>query len=88
MPVGANGDGVYYLNLAAAGSVLVVGSEHEADAIVTAWMATLAAAYPPESLALLPNDGATTRLGRLASLPHVRMVSEEAPTPSCLPLRY
>jgi DNA-binding SARP family transcriptional activator/LysM repeat protein len=82
VPVGANGDGVYYLNIAAAGSVLVVGSEHETDAIVAAWLATLAAAYPPESLAFLPNDDASTRLGGLASLPHVRMVSEGSPSRS------
>jgi nucleoid-associated protein YgaU/DNA-binding SARP family transcriptional activator len=78
VPVGANGDGVYYLNLAAVGSVLVVGSELEADAVVSAWLATLAAAYPPEHLAFLPNDEAACKLGGLASLPHVRMVSEES----------
>ncbi|MDP2949751.1 MAG: LysM peptidoglycan-binding domain-containing protein [Chloroflexota bacterium] len=78
VPVGANSEGVHYLNLAAVGSVLVVGSEHEAYALVSAWLATLAAAYPPQRLAFLPNGEATLRLGDLASLPHVRMVSEES----------
>jgi len=82
VPVGANGDGVHYLNLAAVGSVLIVGSEHEAYAVVSAWLATLAAAYPPERLVFLPNDQAALRLGSLASLPHVRMVSEESPSRS------
>jgi nucleoid-associated protein YgaU/DNA-binding SARP family transcriptional activator len=82
VPVGANGDGVHYLNLGAVGSVLIVGSEHEAYAVVSAWLATLAAAYPPQCLAFLPNGEAIHKLGGLASLPHMRMADEHLPSRS------
>jgi DNA-binding SARP family transcriptional activator len=82
VPVGANGDGVHYLNLGAVGSVLIVGSEHEAYAVVSAWLATLAAAHPPQCLAFLPNGEAIHKLGELASLPHMRMGDEHSPSPS------
>jgi DNA-binding SARP family transcriptional activator len=82
VPVGANGDGVHYLNLGAVGSVLIVGSEHEAYAVVSAWLATLAAAYPPQCLAFLTNGEAIHKLGGLASLPHMRMADEHLPSRS------
>ncbi|MDO8613908.1 MAG: LysM peptidoglycan-binding domain-containing protein, partial [Dehalococcoidia bacterium] len=78
VPVGAAENGVYYLNLAAAGTAIVVGSRHEAGKLLSAWLASLAAVYPPEHLAFLPAGGAASHLGDAASLPHFVMPAGES----------
>ncbi len=70
MPVGASERGLYYLNLAAAGSVAVAGAEHETRQLLSAWLATLAAVYGPEELAFLPAGRAVAQMRELAALPH------------------
>jgi nucleoid-associated protein YgaU/DNA-binding SARP family transcriptional activator len=70
VPVGASESGLYYLNLAAAGSVAVGGTEHETRQLLSAWLGTLAAVHGPEELALLSAGDAMTQLRELAALPH------------------
>ncbi|MDI6857198.1 MAG: LysM peptidoglycan-binding domain-containing protein [Dehalococcoidia bacterium] len=70
VPIGAADSGLYYLNLAAAGSVAVAGTEHETRQLLSAWLGTLAVVHGPEELALLPAGSAMTQLRELAALPH------------------
>jgi DNA-binding SARP family transcriptional activator len=52
VPVGA-GNGVYYLNLAAVGSVLLAGDPHDTGQVASAWTATLSATHRSDELAIL-----------------------------------
>ena len=76
VPVGADEQSVIYLNLAAAGSVVVVGTRQQTCGLVSSWVATLAATHPPESVMLLPTVEAAAQLGEVSSLPHVCMIGE------------
>jgi DNA-binding SARP family transcriptional activator len=77
VPAGAADNGVYYLNLAAAGSAIVVGSPHEAGKILSAWLATLAALYPPERVAFLAARGLNSLVGDATSLPHFAIPAQD-----------
>jgi DNA-binding SARP family transcriptional activator len=70
VPAGASESGLYYLNLAAAASAAVVGTEHETGQLLSAWLGTLAAVHGPEELALLAAGSAVPQLRELAALPH------------------
>ncbi len=52
LPVGATEDGIYYLNLTAAGSVLLTGGEIEASQAISSWVSSLSTLHPPEQLSL------------------------------------
>lgn len=77
VPVGAADSGLFYLNLATAGSVALVGTEHETRQLLSAWVGTLAAVHGPEELALLHAGGAVTQLRELAALPHFGAGAEQ-----------
>ncbi len=53
VPAGAAQNGIHYLNLAAAGSVLLTGSELETSQMTSSWLSTLSTLRPPEQLAFL-----------------------------------
>lgn len=71
VPVGAADNSVYYLNLAAAGSAMVVGTSNETRQLLSAWLATMAAIYRPDELAFLPAGTVAAHLGELTRLPHL-----------------
>ena len=70
VPVGAADNGVHYLNLATAGTAMVVGSQHESRQLLSAWLATMAAICGPDELAFLPAGTVAAHLGELTRLPH------------------
>ena len=76
VPVGAADGGVHYLNLAAAGSAIAVGSPHETGQMMSAWLATLAAMCRPDELTFLPAGTVAAHLGELTRLPHFQMSDE------------
>ncbi|MBE7518361.1 MAG: LysM peptidoglycan-binding domain-containing protein [Thermoflexaceae bacterium] len=57
VPVGASDSGIHYLNLAAAGSVFVVGGRMEGRDLVTSWFTTLDSLHPGGTVAVVA-DGA------------------------------
>ena len=65
VPVGADEGGIVYLNLAAAGSVAVAGSESERRQLLRSWLATLTTTHAPQQLALRI-DAAVDRAARRA----------------------
>lgn len=77
VPVGADAEGVHYLNLAAAASTVVVGSRQQTCDLLSSWVATLGATHSPERLMLLPTTEAAAQIGQL-SQPHVHMVNQTA----------
>ncbi|MCJ7490695.1 MAG: hypothetical protein MUP15_00810, partial [Dehalococcoidia bacterium] len=76
VPVGAADGGVHYLNLAATGSAIAVGSPHETGQMMSAWLATLAAMCQPDELTFLPAGTVAAHLGELTRLPHFQMSDE------------
>ncbi|MCZ7576323.1 MAG: hypothetical protein M5U18_04435 [Dehalococcoidia bacterium] len=46
VPIGASDSGIYYLNLATVGSVLVAGGRLEARELLTSWFTTLDSLHP------------------------------------------
>src|SRR5690606_18546229 len=52
VPVGANDDGIVYLDLATAGVTSVVGDPSRRRTMLGAWLATLRAAHGPDSIAV------------------------------------
>jgi len=70
VPVGSADNAVYYLNLAATGSALVVGSQHETRQVLSAWVTTLTAICRPEAVVFLLTADVAIDLGELTRLPH------------------
>lgn len=58
VPVGASDSGIHYLNLAAAGSVLVVGGRLEGRDLITSWFATLDSLLPEGTVAVVADEAA------------------------------
>ncbi|MDI6872308.1 MAG: LysM peptidoglycan-binding domain-containing protein [Bacillota bacterium] len=73
VPVGAADNAVHYLNLAAAGSAMVVGRQHETEQLLSAWLTTLAAICRPDELAFVPAGTVAADLGEMTRLPHFGM---------------
>ncbi len=72
VPVGAAADEVVYLNLEAAGSVTVTGSDGEQRALLRSWLRTLSTLRAPDELSLRTDVGAARLLdGEEAALPHL-----------------
>jgi len=76
VPVGAADNGVHYLNLATAGTAMVVGSQHESRQLLSTWLATMAAICGPDELAFLPAGAVAAHLGELTRLPHFAVDSD------------
>jgi DNA-binding SARP family transcriptional activator len=68
VPAGATDRSVYYLNLGGIGSALLVGRAPDCRKLVSTWVATLAASYPPEEVALLTAGTAASELGNPIAL--------------------
>ncbi|MCC6178017.1 MAG: LysM peptidoglycan-binding domain-containing protein [Chloroflexi bacterium] len=58
VPVGASDSGIHYLNLAAAGSVLVVGGRLEGRDLLTSWFTTLDSLHPEGTVAIVADEAA------------------------------
>ncbi len=58
VPVGASDSGIHYLNLAAAGSVLVVGGRLEGRDLITSWFAALDSLHPEGTVAVVADKAA------------------------------
>ena len=58
VPVGASDNGIHYLNLAAAGSVLVVAGRLEGRDLITSWFAALDSLHPEGTVAVVADESA------------------------------
>ncbi|MBE7518478.1 MAG: LysM peptidoglycan-binding domain-containing protein [Thermoflexaceae bacterium] len=56
VPVGASDSGIHYLNLAAVGSVLVVGGRLEGRDLLTSWFATLDSLHPEGTVTAVADE--------------------------------
>lgn len=56
VPVGASDSGIYYLNLAAVGSVLVAGGRLEARELLTSWFTTLDSLHPEGTVTVVADE--------------------------------
>ncbi len=63
VPVGASDSGIHYLNLAAAGSVLVVGGRLEGRDLLMSWFATLDSLHPEGTVTAVADEAAWDPLG-------------------------
>lgn len=63
VPVGASDSGIFYLNLAAVGSVLVVGGRLEGRDLLTSWFATLDSLHPEGTVTAVADEAAEDPLG-------------------------
>ncbi len=62
VPVGASDSGIHYLNLAAVGSVLVVGGRLEGRDLLTSWFATLDSLHPEGTVTAVADEAAADPL--------------------------
>ncbi|MCL4239739.1 MAG: LysM peptidoglycan-binding domain-containing protein [Dehalococcoidia bacterium] len=62
VPVGASDSGIHYLNLAAVGSVLVVGGRLEGRDLLTSWFATLDSLHPEGTITAVADEAAGASL--------------------------
>ncbi len=58
VPVGASDSGIHYLNLAAVGSVLVVGGRLEGRDLLTSWLTTLDSLHPEGTVTAVADQAA------------------------------
>ena len=70
VPVGADGSGVVYLDLAACGEVVLAGSGSERRRMLRSWVATLASTHAPQELALRMDAATAEQLGEGPAPPH------------------
>ena len=70
VPVGADTEGIVYLNLAAAGSVAVAGTAGERRALLRSWLATLATTCSANELSFRVDSQAAQLLDADTGLPH------------------
>ena len=83
VPVGASDSGIHYLNLAAAGSMLVVGGRLEGRDLITSWFATLDSLYPEGTVAVAADEAAGDALSEcLEMLPGPPDADPPADSPS------
>jgi len=68
VPVGASDSGIHYLNLAAAGSVLVAGGRLEGRDLLTSWFTTLDSLHPEGTVAAAADEAAWDSLGECLEL--------------------
>jgi len=71
VPVGANADGIVYLNLEAAGSVAVAGTDGQRRQLVRSWLATLATTCSPEGVSFRVTSDTARFLELDEGLPHL-----------------
>lgn len=70
VPMGADGDGIIYLNLAAAGSVAVVGTAAERKKLLRSWLAMLTTTCAPDEVAFRPDSSTAASIEEALALPH------------------
>jgi len=82
VPVGASDSGIYYLNLATVGSVLVAGGRLEARDLLTSWFTTLDSLHPEGTVTVVADEAAWDPFGDCMELlpsPAVDDLSAESP---------
>lgn len=82
VPVGASDSGIYYLNLATVGSVLVAGGRLEARELLTSWFTTLDSLHPEGAVTVVADEAAWDPFGDCMELlpsPAVDDLSAESP---------
>ncbi len=85
VPVGASDSGIFYLNIAAVGSVLVVGGRLEGRDLLTSWFATLDSLHPEGTLTAVADAAAEDPLSDcLELLPGPADAGPPADSPSGL----
>ncbi|RIL01827.1 hypothetical protein DCC78_09210 [bacterium] len=62
VPVGASDSGIHYVNLAAVGSVLVIGGRLQGRDLLTSWFATLDSLHPEGTVKAVADEAAADRL--------------------------
>lgn len=83
VPAGASDSGIHYLNLAAVGSVLVVGGRLEGRDLITSWFATLDSLHPEGTVAAVADEAAADPLSDcLELLPSPADAGPPADSPS------
>lgn len=83
VPVGASDYGIFYLNLAAVGSVLVVGGRLEGRDLLTSWFATLDSLHPEGTVTAVADEAAWDPLSDcLELLPGPAAAGPPADSPS------
>lgn len=83
VPVGASDSGIHYLNLAAVGSVLVVGGRLEGRDLLTSWFATLDSLHPEGTVTAVADEAARDPLSDcLELLPGPADADQAADSPS------
>ncbi|HMS71561.1 MAG TPA: BTAD domain-containing putative transcriptional regulator [Baekduia sp.] len=83
VPVGASDSGIHYLNLAAVGSVLVVGGRLEGRDLLTSWFATIDSLHPEGTVTAVADGAAEGPLGDcLELLPGAADAGPPADSPS------
>ena len=70
VPVGATGEEIVYLNLAAAGSVTIAGTAAERRALLHSWLATLSTTCSPDQLSFRADAETGRLLEADQGLPH------------------
>src|SRR5690606_2899073 len=70
VPVGASADGIVYLNLQAAGSVAVAGTDGQRRQLIRSWLATLATVASPEDVSFRVTSETALFLELDERLPH------------------
>lgn len=68
VPVGASDSGIYYLDLATAGSVLVAGGRLEARELLTSWFTTLDSLHPEGTVTVVADEAAWDPFGECMEL--------------------
>jgi DNA-binding SARP family transcriptional activator/LysM repeat protein len=68
VPAGGEDGSVYYLNLAAAGTVLVAGTSEQTSQLLSGWLQTLAATFRPDELSVLLDQSIEHQLAGQAAL--------------------
>jgi len=68
VPVGASDSAIHYLNLAAVGSVLVVGGRLEGRDLLAGWFTTLDSLHPDGTVAVVADEAASDPLGECLEL--------------------
>ncbi len=83
VPVGASDSGIFYLNLATVGSVLVVGGRLEGRDLLTSWFATLDSLHPEGTITAVADEAAWDPLSDcLELLPGPAAAGPPADSPS------
>lgn len=78
VPIGGEDGGVYYLNLAAAGTSLVAGTPEQTSQLLSSWLQTLASTFRPNELSVLLERSIEQQLAGQAALEIVQATEDRS----------